>query len=434
MRRTRSLSRSAFALLFALGTSAVALDAAAQESDLAALRAAPPTDAAAQLRLGRALRRAGHFDDAVRALRTASRGPTRAEALFEIARVRFDQGNFRESRTACNAVPAGIVRHVCLARAHLVWQRAALAEREIAAAQRIDRNHPELKLVIADAMRVSGRMTEAEAAYREAASALPGRAEPLLGLGLLLETGNRLDDARQAYQRAVDADPKDPAAALALGRLLRRLRQNDAALPLLQRANSDRPDWPDALVALGELFLVRNALDDAQRSLARAAQLNPNQAGAQSALGRVHLRANRLQEAEAPLRAAIQQVANDGEARAALAELLGRTERGEESLEEWNRAIDLMPSDPAPRMRAAEQARSMRLGTLARAYLDRVLSEDAQHAPALLMRADIAFDDGDRRSARQLYQQALAGRGEIDRARAQQRIQEIDAPQRQRRR
>lgn len=265
--------RSLVAALFAATSTVVSLNVSAQESDLAALRAAPPSDAGTQLRLGRALRRAGHFDEALRALRAASRGPTRPEALYEIARVRFDQGNFREARAACNAIPAGISRHVCLARAHLVWQRTALAEREITAAQRIDASNPELKLVIADSMRTSGRATEAEAAYREAASALPNRAEPHLGLGVLFETANRLDDARAAFQRAVDADAKDPAAALALGRLLRRMRQNDAALPLLQRANNDRPDWPDALVALGDLYIARNALDDAQRTLARAVQI-----------------------------------------------------------------------------------------------------------------------------------------------------------------
>jgi tetratricopeptide (TPR) repeat protein len=422
------------ALCLSLAISSFALGANAQESELATLRSAPASDATAPLRLGRALRRAGHFDEALRVLRMAARGATRAEALYEIARVRFDQGNFREARAACNAMPPGVMRHVCMARAHLVWQRPSQAEREIAAAQRIESGNAELKLVIADTMRISGRMTEAEAAYREAAAALPNRSEPFLGLGAIFEASHRLEDARQAYQRAVDADRNDPAALLALGRLLRRLRQDDAALALLQRANDERPDWPEALVALGELHLARNELEDAQRVLARAVQLNPHQPGAQSALGRVHLRAGRLQEAEAPLRAAIQQVPNDGEARAALAELLGRTDRGEESLEEWNRAIDLMPSDLTPRMRAAEQARRMRLDTLARAYLDRILSEDPQHAPALLMRADIAFDEGDRRSARQLYQQALAGHGEIDRARAQQRIQEIDAPARQRRR
>lgn len=430
----RPRGTTAFPVMIAIALLSLGAPASAQESELPSLRAAPATDAAAQLRLGRALRRAGHFDDALRALRTAARGPTRADALLEIARVRFDQGNFREARTACNAVPAGINRHLCMARAHLIWQRPSLAEREIAAAQRIDRENAELKLVVADSLRIAGRAQESEAAYRAAAAALSGRSEPHIGLGLLFEVSNRQDDARQAFQRAVEADPKDPVAALALGRVLRRLRQNDQALPLLQRATSDRPDWPEALVALGDLQLARGTNDDAQRAFARAVQLNPQQPGAQSGLGRAHLRGGRLAEAETPLRAAIEQVANDGDAHAALAEVLGRTERGEESIQEWNRAIDLMPGDRTPRLRAADQARRMRLNTLARAYLDRILSDDAQDAPALLMRADIAFEEGDRRGARQLYQQALAGRGTIDRAHAQSRIQEIDAPQRQRRR
>jgi tetratricopeptide (TPR) repeat protein len=430
-------SRSKFALagaLLALSVLSQGRSAHAQESELASLRTAPTTDPAAQLRLGRALRRAGRFDEALRALRIASRGPTRADALHEVARVRFDQGDFRAARTACNALAAGLPRRVCLARAHLVWQRVALAEREITAARAIEPNHPELLLVIADAHRVGGRLQEAEQAYRAAESALGSRPDAHLGVGRLFEGSGRLEEARAAFQRAVDADPKDPLPALALGRVLQRLGRIEQALPLLQRANADRPDWAEALVAIGGARLGQSALEEAQQAFARAITLNASQPGAQSGLGRVHLRAGRLTEAEGPLRAAIEQVPNDAEARTALAELLGRTERGDDAIAEWNRVIDLLPADPAPRMRAAAQARAMRLNTLARAYLDRVLSDEPQHASALLMRADIAFDDNDRRAARQLYQQALAGRGEIDRARAQARIQEIDAPPRTRRR
>ncbi len=418
----------------ALAVVSAGLTAHAQESELAALRAAPATDASAQLRLGRALRRAGHFDEAVRALRVAARGATRAEALFETARVRFDQNDFRAARAVCNTVPAGVMRSVCLARAHLVWQRAALAETEIARARALDPNNAELKLVIADAARTSGHVQEAEAAYRDAAQALPGRSEPHIGLGILLETAGRTDDARASFQRAVEADAHDPVAALYLGKLLKKLRQFDAALPLLQRANADRPSWPEALVALGDLLLARNSLDEALTALRRATEINPQQPGAQSALGRVHLRAGRLAEAAEPLRLAIQQVANDADARVAYAELLGRTDQGRESLEEWNRAIDLLPNDPMPRIRAAQQALSMHESTLASAYLERILADHPQHAAALLMRADIAFENNDRRAARDLYQQALNGRGEFDRAHAQARIQEIDAPPRQRRR
>ena len=56
-------------------------------------------------------------------------------------------------------------------------------------------------------------------------------------------------------------------------------------------------------------------------------------------------------------------------------------------------------------------------------------------APALLLRADLAFDENDRTNARQLYQAALGGHGgTIDREHAQARINEIDAPQRNPRR
>ncbi|MDP3277307.1 MAG: tetratricopeptide repeat protein [Deltaproteobacteria bacterium] len=426
-----------FALVSALS---VAHRAEAQESALAGLQSA--SDPAGRLQLGRAQRRAGRYDEALRTLRAAARGASRTDALYETARVYFDRAQSREAQRACGALPRGrgardpegMLRHVCMARAHLVWRRAALAEREITAARAIDENHPELRLILADAERISGRLTQAEALYRAAAERLPGRAEPHLGLGQLLEGQGRLDDARAAYQRAVDADPRDPIAALALGRLLRRQGQLENALGLLQRATTDRPAWAEALVELGNVLLSRNALDDALRAFNEAATIRAEQFGVQAGLGLVHLQAGRNAEAETALRRAIEQVPNDAEARMGLAELLGRTSRGEESIEEWNRAIDLMPSDPMPRMRAATQSRSLGMNTLARAYLDRILSDDATHAAALLMRADIAFDENDWRTARQLYQQAIAGHGTIDRARAQARIAEIDAPPRVRRR
>jgi Tfp pilus assembly protein PilF len=163
--------------------------------------------------------------------------------------------------------------------------------------------------------------------------------------------------------------------------------------------------------------------------------LAPTEPGAQSGLGRARLRNHQAAEAEPVLRTAIQQVPNDADARVALATLLAETNRGEDSLEEWNRAIDLLPTDPSPRMRAAELSHSMGQNTLARAYIDRILSDDAQYAPALLLRADLAFDENDRTNARQLYQAALGGHGgTIDRAHAQARINEIDAPQRNPRR
>ncbi len=410
----------------------------AQETSLAGLRtAAQARDPQAQLALGRALRRSGHFAEAATTLRQAARGAARADALWEIARVRFDEGNFRGSEAACRALPAGrgatdaagMLRRVCMGRAYLVWQRAALADREIAAAQAIDPNNAELALLIADTNRLRNNVPTAEAAYRTAATAMPTRTEPHMGLALLFETAQRFDDAQAEYRRAVEIDANDPAAALALGRFLLK-RRNDAtgALPLLRRATENRPSWPEALVALGDAQLASSAVADALGSYQQAVRILPTQPGAQSGLGRARLRNNQVAEAEAPLRAAIEQVTNDADAHMALADVLARTTRQDDAIEEWNRAIDLLPNDPTPRMRAAELAHTMGQNSLARAYLDRILSDDGQHAPALLLRADIAFEENDRINARQLYQSAVSGHGDIDRSRAQERIREIDAP------
>ena len=404
----------------------------AQETQLAALRSASDP-----LALGRGLRRAGHFTEAVTALHRAAHGATRGDALWEIARVRFDEGNFRASETACRALPAGtgprdaagLMRHICMGRAYLVWQRAALADREIAAAQALDPNNAELKLLIGDTNRIRNNVPVAEEAYRAAAAAMPTRTEPHIGLAQLYETAQRFDDAQTSYRRATEIDPNDPAAALALGRFLLK-RRNDAAaaLPLLRRAADNRPAWPEALVALGDAQLSSGAVADSLQSFQQAIQILPTQPGGQSGLGRARVRNNQIAEAEAPLRTAIEQVPNDAEAHMALADVLARTNRQDDAIEEWNRAIDLLPTDPSPRMRAAELAHTMGQNSLARAYIDRILSDDGQYAQALLLRADIAYDENDRTNARQLYQAAIAGHGEIDRARAQTRIHEIDNP------
>lgn len=419
--------------------------AGAQHSSLEALRsAAASRDPQAVLRLARALRRAGHFDEAVRSVTPATRGAARTEAVWELARIRFAQGDFRASQAACNQLPAGrnprdpagLQRHLCLARANLVWQRPALAERELAPAREVEPNNAELQLVTAEAARMSGRVQDAEAAFRAAASAMPGRADPLLGLGLLQETAQRFDEAEQSYRRGLEADREDPAAALALGRfLLRRRHQATAALPLLQQATTERPEWPEALVLLGDAQLSGNQAQAALTTFEQLARLAPNQPGTQSGLGRARLANNQLAPAEQALRLAVQQVPNDAEAHAALAEVLGRTDRGEESLELWNRAIDLAPTDFEPRMRAAAQARSMAQTTRARGYIDRILADDAQYGPALVLRGDVAMDEGDRNTARQLYNSALgATHGTVDREYVQRRIAELDAPPRTQRR
>lgn len=424
----RPTTSAALGGLIALALALAPRAAAAQEQDLAQLRAAA-TDPAGQVRLGRALRRAGRFDEALRALAAPARAPaTRLDAQWEIARVRFDQRDFRASRAACNALPAGVHRHACTARAHLVWNRVALAEQSIQAARAMEANHGELQLAIGDARRLASDVPAAETAYRAAAGTLTGRAEPYLGLGALHEMVRRGDEALADYRRAVEVDPGDPAAALALGRLLLRRGEASEALPHLRRAAEGRTRWAEALAALGEAQLATGDATSALASLQAAVAIAPTLPGVQTALGRALVAAGRHADAEAPLRLAITQVQNDAEAHIALADVLEHTGREPEALETWDAAIDRAPSDLRPHLRAAQLAHRLHQNAVARAHLARLQEIDANYAPAFALLGDIAFAEGNRPLATQLYTSALNGRGDVDRARIQQRLAELAAP------
>ncbi|MEZ4390120.1 MAG: tetratricopeptide repeat protein [Polyangiales bacterium] len=396
--------------ILTLALSALPLAANAQESAVASAQGGASTPSGA-VALGRALRRAGRFDEAVRALQPATRSPaTRADAAWEIARVRFDQGNFRAAEAACRAFPLAraatdprnLAQHVCMARAYLVWQRVALANRAIGLAGAIAPNDGELQLVIADARRLASEVPASEAAYRLAAQSLPGRSEPYTGLGALYEIGRRFDEAGAAYHRAVEVDSADPSAQLALGRfLLRRRGDAAAALPHLRAATAGRLHWPEALALLAQAQLDGGAPNEALGAAEEAARLSPTTPGVQNALGRARIAVGQYTQAEAPLREAIRQVDNDALAWRSLADVLEHTDRAAEAMQAWDAAIDRSPTEVEGRLRAAELAARTTQYPLARAQLERVLQDHPDSGPAQLLRARIALAEGDRATARQ---------------------------------
>ncbi|MDO9017652.1 MAG: tetratricopeptide repeat protein [Myxococcales bacterium] len=408
--------------------------AAAQETSLAALRAGASTPSGA-IALGRALRRAGRFEEAMRVLNGVRDPAMRADARWEAARVRIDQGAYRPAQAACNAIPAGQRRRVCLARAYLVWHRVALADRELEAARSMGAGDGELLLATGDARRMASDPAAAETAYRAAAQAMPERPEPQLGLGAVADVAQRLDDAEAAYRRAVAADPTDPQSALALGQFMLRRRGNAAeALPLLRRAVADRPQWPEALTAMGDALVATGDAAAARAAFEAALRIAPTQTGAQAGLGRALLGLQLWREAEAPFRRALDQVGTDASAYVGIAEVYEHTQREPEAMQAWDAAIDRAPTDPVIRLRAAELAHRTQQNALARAYVDRVLADAPRHAGALVLRGIIAAEEGDRPAARVAFTAALSGEGAIDRAAVEQRLRELDQPARPRRR
>ncbi len=121
----------------------------------------------------------------------------------------------------------------------------------------------------------TGRLNEAETAYRASLALVPGRASTLNNLGVVLAALQRDDEALPLLQQALAAEPGDAATWVVLGQCQARLG-----------------DLPDALIS-------------ADKALAHAAEDAPTAAPAWALRGGVLKDLNRHAEAAAALRKAI---------------------------------------------------------------------------------------------------------------------------------
>lgn len=404
--------------------------AAAQETRLEELGAQARQnrrDADAQSAYGHALLRAGRYREAERALRAAARLQRGdREALYDVARVAFARGEYRPALNACRAVERGardsVLARVCRARAFLVWNRSARAFEELEADLSEDPDHYEALVALGDAHRLRADVAEAESAYRRAARAKSDAATPHLGLGRLYAAAGRTEDAVRALRRAHELDSTHPEIQFELGSLL---GGSARARELLAQAVAGRPSWPEAQVALGQAQIEAGQFAEAEATFARAIELSDTYAAAHLGLGRAKAAQGDFEGAEAALERAIELVPNSQEAVLALAKLYEATERESRAFAQYRHAADLDRTNPAPLLEAARLALRENRDVLAVGFLDRVLQQHANLSAALELYGDAMAARGNRTEARQYYQRALRGEGEVDRAAIQRALRSL---------
>ncbi len=407
------------AFLYALVILTVPLAASAQENQLDRLRAAArsaPRDYGAQVAYGRALIEAGHYRQATQALTRASRlRRDDPAAQYEPIRVLFARREHRRARAACRriarAASESAIAHVCTARAFLAWSRAGRAFEELEAALQQSPDDYEALLALGDAHRLRAAVSEAESAYRRAIAVNAQAADPHLGLGQLYAQAHREADARAALQRAHELAPDDPDVDLALGRAL----EGQQAVTHLREAVANRPGWAVAMAELGDALLRVGDAGGAATTFRAAIAADRNLAHAHAGLGRSLIEAGDLAAAEAALNQALELVPNDADSAMYLADVFAQTERIEEAYSQYRRAADLDARNPEPLVRAARLALAQRRPVLAVGFLQRVLGAHEDHAPALQLMGDVMRGRNRTGQARDYYQRALRGTGEIDR-------------------
>jgi protein O-GlcNAc transferase len=190
----------------------------------------------------------------------------------------------------------------------------------------------------------SGRIPEAEAAYRRAAELNPNHPLAHFALGQALKAQGRLEEAVAAYQRAVAVNPTMVEAYDVLGNLLIGLRRPQEAAEVCRRALAVRPDYADGYNTLGSALLDMGRVEEGMNAYRHALSLKPAHAEAAANLGSVLTVLGRRPEAAAAFAQAIAAKPDHPEFHSRLGNLLGDMGRAKEAEAEHRLALALRPN------------------------------------------------------------------------------------------
>jgi tetratricopeptide (TPR) repeat protein len=121
-----------------------------------------------------------------------------------------------------------------------------------------------------------GRLTEAEAAYRQAIELNPIFYGSFRYLGEVLALEGKLDQAVEAYQRAKELNPKALWVHQRLGEVFLQLNKLEDAIACFQTAIQINPDFSWAYNGLGECWSWKGNRENAIAAYQKAVELNPD--------------------------------------------------------------------------------------------------------------------------------------------------------------
>lgn len=173
----------------------------------------------------------------------------------------------------------------------------------------------------------SGRLAEAERAYRQILDSEPDNADALQLLGVIANQAGQPAAAADLIRRALAVNPDHADAHCNLGVALLELGDQRGADAAFHRALAIEPAIPEALNNLGNIARQQGRLEEAEENYRRALQAAPGLAETHSNLGVVLHIMGRFVEAEAGFRQALAIDPDNAEAHTNLAATLLQTGR-----------------------------------------------------------------------------------------------------------
>jgi tetratricopeptide (TPR) repeat protein len=372
---------------------------------------------------GRALRRAGHDNEAMTELRRAqaiATGTSAVDAGWEVARTYIAKRDFFGAMNACGQVKklrergAVAASHVCAAEAHLLWRRGTEALSELAEVDKITDAPAEVryfsKLAEGRSRELDSKEDLAEARYKDAINLGPNRDEAYVALGAMLARTGK--DGLSVLQKAAELDPHDPVAQLELGRALAAdSKRHGEAIAAYERAVAERPIYIEALRSLTEAYVAENRLADAKKAAATVLKLAPNDVFAHVVNGRVALADGKTDEAIKEGELALKLMPNEGQAKLLVADALAKKGEIDLALEAYQKASGLDPMNPAPLVNAAHACIAANRLTSAKAFGQRAVLDFPDNAQAWVADGDALAADGNPKAAKTAYEKAKKARG-----------------------
>ena len=189
----------------------------------------------------------------------------------------------------------------------------------------------------------SGRLSQAEAIYRQILQIEPSHPDALHFLGLIAHQVGKNEIAAELMGKALFIKPDSAEAHNNLGLVFKDQAKLDEALKSYCKALSIKPDFAEAHSNLGNALRAQGRLDEAAKSLRRALSLKPGWADAYSNLGAVLQEQGKLDEAVEYLHAALSIRPDFADAHSNMGNVLCLQGKLDDAVDHYRKALSLNP-------------------------------------------------------------------------------------------
>ncbi|UJD96961.1 tetratricopeptide repeat protein (plasmid) [Lelliottia amnigena] len=261
---------------------------------------------------------------------------------------------------------------------------------------------------LAELCRQRGLLQEAEQAARRAVEQEPQLALAWNNLGIILQEAGKFKASLECLQYVASLQPDNAEVHNNLANTWKRLGDLQRAQESYQRALNLRPDYAEVYSNLASLLSELGCIDEAAASARQAIDINPQLADAYLNLADIELSRMRYAEASHWVKALLEFSPRHAGALITLAHIMIANEHYEEAAFEARKALAIAPDRANAHMILGKALQALgQYEDADRAYSKAAALPGTVAEEALIARAVLLMETGDKQAATAAFEQAL---------------------------